>query len=178
MGDTTSSIEVGRRVPLLDETIGANLIRTVERVPDTEGVVSRHQGVRFTYRELWDEVERVARGLLALGIEKGDRVGIWSPNCAEWTLLQYATGRTGAILVNINPAYRPNELAYALGHSGVRLLGTPEAFKTSHYLEMLAGVREQLPRLERVVTLGTTRAGGPDDLLWDELLAASADVDI
>jgi fatty-acyl-CoA synthase len=177
MVETTLSIDAGRSTPLLTDTIGANLARTVERVPDTEALVSRHQDLRYTYRELWDAVDRVARGLLALGIEKGDRVGIWSPNAAEWTLLQYATGRMGAILVNINPAYRANEVAYALGHSGVRLLVTAEQFKTSLYLDMVDSVRADLPALERVVTIGERTARERDDLLWSDLVAMSSAVD-
>jgi fatty-acyl-CoA synthase len=172
MARVTLSMESGERAPLLDETIGVNLARTVAAAGDAEALVSRHQGLRLTYRELWAEVDRAARGLLALGIAARDRVGIWSPNCAEWTVLQYATARVGAILVNVNPAYRPQELAYALRHSGVRLLVTAERFKTSHYLEMLASVRTDLPALEQVVTIAGQRADGPDDLEWSELLAA------
>ena len=159
---------------LVTDTIGATLAAVVEAQPDRPALVSRHQDIRWTWGELGEEVEKVALGLLALGIEAGDRVGIWSPNCAEWTVLQFACARVGAILVNVNPAYRPNELAYALEQSGVRLLVTAESFKTSDYLAMLASVREQLPSLERAVTIGTARAGGAQDLLWDELVAAGA----
>ena len=90
---TQLSLEKGPDAPLLHETIGVNLAATVARQGDADALVSRHQNARYTYRELWDETERVARGLLALGISKGDRIGIWSPNCAEWTLVQYATAR-------------------------------------------------------------------------------------
>src|ERR687885_1834736 len=100
-------------VPLLGETIGENLRRTVERFGDREALVSRHQGFRASYKELWDLTGRAARGLLARGVKKGDRVGIWSPNRAEWVVIQYATARIGAILVNINPAYKTAELSYA-----------------------------------------------------------------
>src|SRR5262245_26694867 len=103
--------------PLLGETIGENLRRTVERVPDREALVVRHQNVRLTWRQLWDETGQLARGLLERGIEKGDRVGIWAPNCYEWVVVQYATARIGAILVNINPAYKAAELEYALNQS-------------------------------------------------------------
>ena len=116
---------------------------------------------------------RSARGLLALGVDRGDRVGIWAPNCVEWTLVQFAPPAVGAILVNVNPAYRPNELAYALHQSGVRMLLTAEEFKTSRYLEMIASVRGELPALERVITIGSARGGGVDDLVWSELLAAA-----
>ena len=114
----------GAGAPLLGDTIGAALARVAAAQPDADALVSRHQGIRLTYGELVEAVDAVGRGLLALGIEQGDRVGIWSPTCAEWTVLQFACARVGAILVNVNPAYRPSELAYALGHSGVRLLVT------------------------------------------------------
>ena len=92
-------------VPLLGETIGENLRRTVERFPDREALVVRHQGYRATYAELWREVDRAARALIARGVRKGDRVGIWAPNRHEWVVTQFATARIGAILVTINPAY-------------------------------------------------------------------------
>src|SRR5262245_14058142 len=98
--------------PLLGDTIGENLRRTVERFPDREALVVRHQQLRATYRQLWDATTCVARGLLAQGINKGDRVGIWAPNRFEWVVVQYATARMGAILVNINPAYKSSELEY------------------------------------------------------------------
>ncbi len=162
---------------LTGDTIGQALAAVVTRQPDREALVVRHEDVRLSYAELAREVERVALGLLGLGIEKGDRVGIWSPTCSQWPFVQLATARVGAILVNVNPAYRPNELAYALRHSGVRLLVTAQSFKTSDYLAMIGEVRDTLPALERAVTIGTERAGAPDDLLWDELVAAGADVD-
>src|SRR5437868_1176997 len=95
--------------PLLGETIGDNLRRTADRFPDRDALVVRHQNVRLSWRELWDATGRVARGLLALGVQKGDRVGIWAPNRFEWVVVQYATARLGAILVNINPAYKATE---------------------------------------------------------------------
>src|SRR5437764_2352839 len=104
-------------VPLLGETIGENLRRTVERVPNTEALVVRHQNYRATYSELWDQTTRTARGLLARGVRKGDRVGIWSPNRAEWVVTQYATARIGAILVNINPAYKTDRKSTRLNSS-------------------------------------------------------------
>src|SRR5215218_1666630 len=124
-------------VPLLGETIGQNLDRTAARVPDNDALVSVHQGVRQTYAQFAAAVEEVARGLLALGIEPGERVGIWSPNNAEWVTLQYATAKVGAILVNVNPAYRTSELAYALGQSGVSTLVLAPRFRTADYLDML-----------------------------------------
>ncbi|HEX2283510.1 MAG TPA: AMP-binding protein, partial [Mycobacterium sp.] len=100
--------------PILEETIGENFERTVVADPDAEALVDVASGRRWTYGELNDEIDIVARGLMALGIERGERVGIWAPNCPEWTILQYATAKMGAILVNINPAYRTHELAYVL----------------------------------------------------------------
>src|SRR5437879_1118597 len=104
--------------PLIGETIGENLERTVARFPDHLALVSCHQGLRFTYAEFDEAVNRVARGLLALELQPGERVGIWSPNNAEWALVQYATAKVGVILVNINPAYRTSELSYAMRQSG------------------------------------------------------------
>jgi fatty-acyl-CoA synthase len=150
--------------PLLDETIGANLERIARRHADREALVSRHQGRRYTYAELDRAVDALARGLMAAGVEAGDRVGIWSPNCAEWVLTQYATAKIGAILVNVNPAYRAHELAFALGQSGVRLLISATAFKTSDYRAILEEVRAE----QRVVYIGTPG--------WDELIAGGAAV--
>jgi len=151
--------------PLLGETIGENLARIAARHPDQDALVVRHQDVRMTYAELDAEVDRVARALLALGLEPGDRLGIWSPNCAEWVLLQYATARAGVVLVNVNPAYRTSELEYALNQSGCRVLVAATAFKTSDYVAMVREVRGRCPALERVIHLGT-----PD---WEELLASA-----
>jgi len=142
-------------VPLLGQTIGENLAATARRFPDAEALVVVHQGVRLTYADFDAEVDRLARGLLALGLEKGDRVGIWSPNCAEWALVQYATARVGVVLVNINPAYRTHEVEYALRQSGCRMLVAATDFKTSDYRAMIDEVRPTLPDLERVVYLGT-----------------------
>jgi len=150
-------------VPLFRETIGANLERTVQRFGDREALVSCAQDVRLTYTQLAAAVDELARGLLAAGIARGDRVGIWSPNCAEWVLVQYATAKIGVILVNINPAYRTSELEYALRQSGCRMLISAPAFKTSDYRAMVAEVRPDLPELEQVVFLDT------ED--WDRLLA-------
>src|SRR5437867_1525005 len=134
--------------PLVGETIGDNLDRGVAAHPDDVCLVSRHQGLRYTYREFRDVVDRCARGLLAMGVERGRRVGIWSPNCAEWSILQYATAKVGAILVNINPAYRTDEAEYALRQSGTSLLVAAAAFKTSDYAAMVREVRPRLPDLE------------------------------
>ena len=151
-------------VPLLDETIGANLRRMAAQRADGEALVSRHQSLRYSYRQLDEAVDRLARGLLGSGLAVGDRVGIWSPNYAEWTLLQLATARVGVVLVTINPAYRTNELAYAVEQSGCRWLVAAPSFKGSDYLAMVAEVRPQLPALERVVALWSDE--------WDALWAS------
>ena len=140
-------------VPLLGETIGQNLRRTVERFGDGEALVVRQQNYRATYRELWDQTTQAARGLLAHGVRKGDRVGIWSPNRAEWVVIQYATARIGAILVNINPAYKTAELRYALQQSGITLLLLARAFRTSDYVGMLREVRPDCPDLRESLVL-------------------------
>jgi fatty-acyl-CoA synthase len=158
-----------RATPLSAQTLGDALTAMAARQPDVDALISVHQGIRWTYAEFAREVEQLALALLGLGIAKGDRVGVWSPNCAEWTVIQFATARVGAILVNVNPAYRSEELRFALRHSGVRWLFTATEFKTSDYLSMIANVRAQVPRLERVVTLGERRGTGGDDLLWREL---------
>jgi fatty-acyl-CoA synthase len=150
--------------PLLGETIGENLERTAERVPGAEALVSCHQGLRYTYAEFNHAVDRLASGMLASGLQKGDRVGVWGPNLAEWVLTQYATAKLGVVLVNINPAYRTSELQFALGQSGCRwLLATPE-MKGSDFAAMADEVRSQLPSLERSVFFGTPE--------WEELASA------
>ncbi|AGB25609.1 acyl-CoA synthetase (AMP-forming)/AMP-acid ligase II [Mycobacterium sp. JS623] len=148
-------------IPILEETIGDNFERTVAAHPDVEALVEVASGRRWTYSELNDEINVVARALMALGIEPGERVGIWSPNCAEWTIVQYATAKIGAILVNINPAYRTHELAYVLNQSGVRTLISATAFKTSDYMAMVDEVRADSHVLREVLFLGT-----PD---WEKL---------
>src|SRR5258707_4772949 len=122
--------------PLLGETIDQNLARTIARVPDADALVSCQQGLRYTYAEFGDAVERLAGGLLAGGMSKGDRVGVWGPNRAEWALVQYATAKLGVILVNVNPAYRTSELEYALGQSGCRLLFASQEVKGSDFVSM------------------------------------------
>lgn len=142
-------------VPIIEDTIGANIERTVATYPDTDALVEVSTGRRWTYVEFDDEINCVARGLMGLGVQRGDRVGIWAPNCAEWTIVQYATAKIGAILVNINPAYRTHELAYVLGQSGVRTLISATAFKTSDYVAMIEEVRPRCDALREVVFLGT-----------------------
>ena len=140
-------------IPLLGETIGENLRRTAERFPDHDALVVRSQRYRATYRQLWDETTAAARALLAMGIEPGQRVGIWAPNRFEWVITQYAAARVGAILVNVNPAYKAAELRYALRQSGVKLLLLARAFRSSDYVALLAEVRGDCPDLQATVIL-------------------------
>ena len=154
-------------VPLLGETIGENLRRTVERFPDREALVVRSQDYRATYARLWEETTTLARALLALGIQRGERIGIWSPNRYEWVITQYASARIGAILVNVNPAYKTAELKYVLLQAGVRTLLLARSFRTSDYVKMLDHVRDECPHLRDVIVL---------DSDWDALLAKAASV--
>ncbi|MCR4471573.1 MULTISPECIES: AMP-binding protein [unclassified Burkholderia] len=146
--DGLSHVRGSTDVPLADVTIGQFLSETVRRFPQRPAVVFREQGIRWTWREFADEVDVLAAGLAALGIEKGDRVGIWSPNRVEWLLTEFATARIGAILVNVNPAYRLAELEYALNKSGCKAIIAAERFKTSMYLEMLGTLAPELVMAE------------------------------
>src|SRR5438270_5385551 len=141
--------------PLLGETIGAVLERIARAHAGRDAMVDLATGRRWTYAELDADVDSLALGLLDLGVEKGDRVGLWAPNCAEWTLVQFATARIGAVLVNINPAYRTHELAYALNQSGCRLLISAPEFKGSSYVDMVAEIRDELTALEGAIFLGS-----------------------
>ncbi|QUQ69478.1 fatty-acyl-CoA synthase [Kutzneria sp. CA-103260] len=141
-------------VSLLGDTIGDNLDRTVARVGDRDALVERASGRRWTYAELAADVDAVALGLRALGVAKGDRVGIWAPNCAEWVLAQYATAKLGAILVNINPAYRVHELEFVLNQAEVATLIATPTFKTSDYEAMINEVRPNCPALATVLLIG------------------------
>ena len=152
--------------PLLGDTIGVNFDRTVAAFPDREALVDCAVGRRFSYTDLAVSVEDCALGLLDAGIGKGDRVGIWAPNCSEWVILQYATAKIGAILVNINPAYRTHELSFVLNQAGIRLLVSVPAHKSSDYRAMVAEVRADCPELESVVFIG--------DPEWDALLRRGA----
>jgi fatty-acyl-CoA synthase len=158
---------------LLEETIGVNLERTVATFPDREALVECATGSRWTWQEFYREVELLARGLIAAGIEKGDRVGIWAPNSARWTITQYAAANIGAILVNVNPSYRTHEFSYAMNQSGTKLLVAASGFKTSDYRAMVEETTSNGSiaggSLERVVYLDT------DD--WDELLAGGEQLD-
>ncbi|GGV72093.1 AMP-binding protein [Streptomyces thermoviolaceus] len=154
---------------LLGDTIGADLDRTVAAWPDREALVDVASGRRWTYAEFAADVDRLARALLASGVAKGDRVGIWAVNCPEWVLVQYATARIGAIMVNINPAYRTHEVEYVLNQAGVSLLFASQRHKTSDYRAMVEQVRGACPRLRRTVYFG--------DASWDALLARADSVD-
>jgi fatty-acyl-CoA synthase len=169
-------------------TIGDTFDQTANLYPDNDALIVRHQGIRWSYRELQLQVNRCARALLAAGIEKGDRVAVWSPNNAQWTTLQFATAKIGAILVNINPAYRLHELEYALNHSGARLLVTAERFKSSEYTQMLFELAPELdscapgalksaklPRLEMIVNLADRAYAGM--WRWNDLLLQADRVD-
>lgn len=151
------------QTPLLGETICENLRKIVEKYGDQEALVVNYQNYRATYQEFWEQIELVAKSLLAFGIEKGDRVGIWSPNRYEWVLIQYATARIGAILVNINPAYRTSELEFALNQSQVNFLFASRAFRKTNYLEMLEVVKPQCPSVRQIVII---------DHEWQEFIEA------
>jgi fatty-acyl-CoA synthase len=153
--------------PLLGETIGQCFDRIASAFQGHDALVSCHQGLRYTWDQLSAEVNRAARGLLSLGVNPGDRVGIFSPNCAEWPITQYAAAKAGAILVNINPAYRLRELGYALRQSGVSVLVAAPAFRSADYAAMLRELRPDLPALAHIVFLG---AGEHGHWSWNDLL--------
>ena len=157
-------------IPILEETIGQNFERTVAANPDGDALVDMASSRRWTYAELNEDVDVIARGLMALGIDRGERVGIWAPNCPEWTIVQYATAKIGAILVNINPAYRTHELAYVLKQSGIRTLVSATSFKTSDYVNMVDEVRAETPELREVLYLGTGD--------WQGLVDKAQEIDV
>ncbi|HLR18258.1 MAG TPA: AMP-binding protein [Alcanivoracaceae bacterium] len=174
--------------PLLAKTIGAALDETVQQYGDREALVVRDQQIRYSWRQLAQKVDECARGLLALGLEKGDRVGIWSPNNAQWCITQFATAKIGVILVNINPAYRLNELQYALKQSGCAWLITAATFKTSDYHHMVQQLvpeleaspigalsSETLPALKGVISL--SEEGAPGMLTWEKMLQKATEVE-
>ncbi len=163
-----SHVTGSTQTPLLDETIHQNLLRTAAEHGGRDALIAVEQGVRLTYREFVDAVDGVARGLLGLGVAKGDRVGIWSPNVAEWVLVQYATAQIGAIMVSLNPAYRTSEIDYALRQSGVSVLVAAESHVHSDYRGMLDEIGGAIEHLERIVYLHTSD--------WDELLDAGASI--
>ena len=167
--------------PLSGDTIGRALERRVAASGERLALVSRHQGVRLTWSELAERATLVARGLLALGLEPGDRVGIWAPARVEWTELQLGSAMVGAILVNINPAYRSGELSYALSKAGVRFLAAVAGFRDVDYFAMLKDVRRTCPSLEQVIAIGTDGdigTGVDSDLTWLELLDAAASIGV
>ena len=161
------AIEMGARdQPLLAQTIGDNLRQTVARVPNNDAIVSLHQDLRWTYQDFYTRVQRLASGLLAAGLKPLDRLGLWSPNYAEWILVQYATAEIGVVLVNVNPAYRTHELAYALNQSGCRFLIAAPSYLTSNYQAMVASVQDQTPVLEQTVFFWSPE--------WEALIAGDA----
>ncbi len=173
--------------PLLGLTIGDMFDQTVEKFPDHPALVSRHQGIRLTYRELQAQVNKCAKGLLHLGFQKGQRIGIWSPNRAEWCITQFATSKIGVILVNINPSYRLHELEYALKQSGCSAIVISPAFKTSNYTEMITTLApelaqsepgqlkaEKLPELTTVIRMSSEKV--PGMFSWDELMNMGASI--
>ena len=168
MGDI-SYVSGSSARPLLARTIGQELDHSAALHGDREALVSRQQGVRLTYAELHAEAERVARALIDLGVRAGDRVGIWSPNNAEWVLTQYGTAKAGAVLVNVNPAYKTQELGFILDRSGVSVLIAGRGFRTTNYVAMLEEVRPELPGLRDVVLIG--EAPEPWAMSWDGFLA-------
>ena len=138
-------------VALLGETIDENLKKTVDKYADQEALICSHQNYRATYKEFYDQVVEVAKGLIALGVKRGERVGVWSPNCYQWTLLQYATAKIGVILVNINPAYRTSELIYVINQSGLSVMFSALQFKSSNYKKMMDDAREFTDTIRKAI---------------------------
>ncbi|TVM07205.1 MAG: AMP-binding protein [Halomonas sp.] len=170
--------------PLLGMTIGDKFDQIVAEYPDNDALIVLHQDIHWCYRQLQEEVNRCARALLAIGVKPGDRVAIWAPNCSEWTLTQFATAKVGAILVNINPAYRTHELEYALNQSGARFLVTADSFRLSDYRAMLMELApelsaspegqlksQKLPELECVINLSAEKYSGM--WRWTDFMAQS-----
>jgi fatty-acyl-CoA synthase len=155
--------------PLLTTTIGANLVATARKHGDRDALVDHASGRRWSYTELLAEVDAVALGLLDLGVVAGDRIGIWAPNCPEWVFVQYATARIGAILVNVNPAYRTHELSYVVGQSGMRTIVAVPELKGSSYADMIEVARTKHPTLHDVVLIGEPS--------WDAMVAAGSSGD-
>ena len=185
MQSKLSYVHGAHDVPLIGDTIGVFLKNIAARHGDNDALVVPHQHVRWTYRDFDERVTRLAAGLLKLGLQPGDRVGIWSQNCAEWVLVQFATARAGLIMVNINPAYRRAELEYVLGKVGCAALILSPVFKTSDYIAMVQDVvpeihdakpstlkSSKLPELRHVIRLGSDKT--PGMLNFDELMAEPA----
>ena len=163
-------------MPLLGETIGQCLDRIASEFGDSEALISCYQGRRWTYRELHHDVEMIARGLMALGVDRGDRVGVWSPNCAEWLIAQHALAKAGAIMVNVNPAYRARELEHALAQSGVSVLISARGFRDTNYTEMIEALRPKLPGLRTVVYISDEPRS--DALVWQDLITGANSVPV
>src|SRR6267154_265702 len=162
---------------LIGETIGAFFDRTVETYRDREALVVRHQNVRWTWGELGRRVDDLAAGLMTLGLERGDRVGVWSPNTSEWTLAQFAAAKAGLVLVNVNPAYRRSELEYAMNKVECKALILAPALKTSNYLEIVSDLVKdrKLPHLKHVIRLGKDKT--PGMLNFDDVAGAGGNAE-
>jgi fatty-acyl-CoA synthase len=168
---TMSYVHGPSETPLLGETLGNCLNRISATFGENDALVSCHQEIRYSYRELSNIADRVARGFIAMGVERGDRVGVWSPNCAEWFIAQYALAKTGAIMVNINPAYRPRELEYALCQSRVCVVVAARRFRNSDYAGMLDDLAPKLTSLRKIVYIGEFAHGNA--MTWNDLLAGA-----
>ena len=186
--DTASYVHGSATTPLLGATIGESLNRAAARFGDRDALISVHQAIRLSYSGLLHQVNRAARGLLRLGIERGDRVGIWSPNRAEWVITQFAAAKVGAILVNINPAYRRRELEFALNQAGVTALIAARSFRKTDYVEMLTELMPELtgerrgplmtdriPSLRHLIYLGTDPK--PGGIAWSEFIEQGDEVE-
>jgi len=167
MNTQLSYVHGDSSIPLLGETIGENLKKTVERFPKNDALICSHQNYRATYEEFYEQTSQVAKAILHLGAKPGDRVGIWSPNRYEWVLLQYATARIGVILVNINPAYRTSELIFVLNQSQIKYMFASLSFKTSNYKKMVDDAREFTSTLVDEVFF---------DENWDDFLKGAAHI--
>ena len=177
MSSAMSYVHGASDVPFIADTIGAHFDGIARRFPDRDAVVSCHQDNRLSYQQLRHASEEFARGLLALGVEHGDRVGIWSTNNVEWVIAQFGTAKIGAILVNINPAYRTSEVSYALQQSGVSVLLSQVRHKTSEYARMLAEVRPALPALRQIVFIGGDSIDVElESMRWSDVLGRAGEV--
>src|SRR3954468_17915011 len=182
-----SYVQGSTEVPLLERTMGESLQVAAAQFGDRDALISCHQQIRYTYSELRHEVTRAARALLRLGVARGDRVGIWSPNTAEWVITQYAAASVGAILVHVNPSCRLRELEYALTQSGIQVLIAARVFRKIDYVEMLTTLMpeinaprapllsERSPALRHVVFLGAQTS--PAGISWDKFLADGDAID-
>lgn len=174
--------------PLIGMTIGDKFDEIATTYPDNDALIVRHQGIRLTYAELKQRVDEAARAFLAIGVKRGDRVGMWSPNCAQWTITQFATAKVGAILVNVNPAYRLHELEYAMNQSEAKFLVTADSFKSSNYSQMLYDLApelktcaegelqsEKMPNLKGIINLSAEKLDGM--WRWDDFVEMAEKID-